>query len=173
VVVHPSYHAALSLRDVVIKSLTESTQLAEGGLLQDLPDSISLAEYQDKLRTAADNLKTLPTGDAHAAAFEDQVGEIIKLCFFKSLSNVESKSRDIKGRVIRDWIAANRANFGFWEMIRQKYGSTQIIFECKNYKELAADDFHQLLYYQSSEIGNFAVCVFRGDVKPGYYEHIS
>jgi hypothetical protein len=75
--------------------------------------------------------------------------------------------------VIRDWIAANHAQEGFWELIRQKYGATQIIFECKNYSDLQARDFHQVSYYMNETIGRFGVIVYRGkDLKRHYHDHI-
>ena len=50
--------------------------------------------------------------------WEDLIGRMIELCFFRSLTNVEPQARDCEGRVIRDWIASNRASSGFWELIR-------------------------------------------------------
>jgi hypothetical protein len=88
------------------------------------------------------------------------------------LTNVEPKVRDIEGRVIRDWIAANTAASGFWEMVRHRYEATQIIWECKNYQNLDAGAFHQAAYYMTREIGRFLVLCFRGEVKTHYYEHI-
>lgn len=52
-------------------------------------------------------------GESHASSYEDIVGDVIRLCFFRSLTNVEPKVRDVDGRVVRDWIAANRSTSGF------------------------------------------------------------
>ncbi len=119
------------------------------------------------------DLTTLPSGKSGAYKYEDIIGDIVKFCFFRSLTNVQSKERDVGGAVIRDWIAANRAASGFWEMVRQRYNATQIIWECKNYEELSADDFHQASYYMTKEIGTFSILVFRGrKVKKSYFNHI-
>jgi hypothetical protein len=171
-VVHPSYVDALNLQNLVIDSLDQSIQLQKAGLLTELPGAIDLTDYHERLTQLLDNLSSLPKGEASASEYEDVVGDVVKLCFFHSLVNVEAKVRDVEGRVIRDWIAANRASIGFWEMIRLRYGATQIIWECKNYAELQASDFHQCLYYMTQEIGRFAVLCFRGEVKEHYYEHI-
>ncbi len=173
VVIHPTYRASLNLRDVLINSLDPSIPLTEGGLLPELPQGIGIDDYNDKLKGLRDQLKTLPSGDEHAEEFANLTGEAIRLCLFRSLTNVESKVRSLDGRVIRDWIAANSASDGFWEMIRQKYGATQIIFECKNYGDLDASDFHQVSYYMNDTIGRFAALVFRGgEIKRHYYEHV-
>jgi hypothetical protein len=173
VVVHPTYREALNLRDVLINSLDPAVPLSEGGLLPELPQGIGINDYNLKLQGLRDQLRTLPSGENHAEEFANLTGEAIRLCLFKSLTNVEEKVRSADGRVIRDWIAANRASEGFWEVVRQKYGATQIIFECKNYENLEASDFHQILYYMNDTIGQFAVLVFRGEeIKKHYYEHI-
>lgn len=172
IVIHPSYIDALSLQDVVVESLGAEISLQTAGMLIDLPESISLDEYTNRLIGMETNLKTLPCGAKSAEQFEELIGELLKLCFFRSLTNVEPKVREIGNTVIRDWIASNAARGGFWEMIRQRYGATQIVWECKNYIDLSADDFQQVSYYMTKEIGRFAVLVFRGEVKKHYYDHI-
>ncbi len=173
VVIHPSYVDALNLRDIVIRTLDDATPLQKAGILTELPDETTLSGYQERLRQIQDDLKTLPVGKGSASKYEEIVGEIIKLCFFRYLTNVQPKERDIDGCVVRDWIAANRANNGFWEMVRQRYQATQVVWECKNYVDLSADDFHQASYYMTKEIGRFVVITFRGEeTKKQYYQHI-
>jgi len=171
-VVHPSYTDALNLQNVVVDSLDPSMSLQKAGLLTELPGAINLADYNERLTQMLENLDSLPRGDAAAAKYEEFVGDVIRLCFFYSLTNVEARVREHEGRAIRDWIAANRAPSGFWELIRLRYDATQIIWECKNYADLSSDDFHQCSYYMTAEIGRFAVVCFRGEVKEHYYGHI-
>ena len=173
VVIHPTYREALNLRDVLLTNLDPSIPLSEGGLLPELPQGISIDQYNSRLREIREQFKTIPEGEAHANEFAELAGEAIRLCLFKALTNFESKVRNIDGRVIRDWIASNHAPEGFWEVVRQKHGATQIVFEYKNYSELEASDFHQFAYYMNDMIGRFAVLVFRGEqMKRHYYEHI-
>ena len=172
IVVHPSYTDALNLRNVVINTLTDEASLTREGILIDLPDGINLDTYTVALTTLEQDLKTLPRGSADANRFEDIVGEVIKLCFFRSLTNVQPRVREVSGCCIRDWIAANHAAQGFWEAVRLRYHATQVIWECKNYDELQADDFHQASYYMTHAIGYFVVIVFRGEVTKHYYDHI-
>lgn len=172
IVIHPSYSDALDLRSVIISSLEEDVSWQTTGRLTDLPEAIDLSTYTDRLESLMEDLKTLPEGEEQATKWETVVCDIIKLCFFKWLSNVELHERDIDGCVIRDWIAANRASGGFWQMILHKYGATQIVWECKNYSDLKAGDFQQVSYYMNEKIGRFAVIAFRGDMKKHYYDHI-
>ena len=171
-VVHTSYVDALNLQDLVIGSLDEHISLRDQGLIVDLPQALNLGEYNDRVQSVLDKLDSTEKGTKSATAFEDIVGDTIRLCFFRGLSNLEAKSRNLRGIVIRDWIAANVASQGFWEIIRQRYKAVQIVWECKNYENLAADDFHQASYYMSDATGRFVIIVFRGERKRNYDEHI-
>jgi hypothetical protein len=59
-------------------------------------------------------------------------------------------------------------------MVRQQYDATQVIWECKNYRELGAEDFHQISYYMNPVIGRLAIVAYRGgpEIKKTYFEHI-
>ncbi len=172
VVIHPSYGGALNLQQSIVSSL-ESVSLRQEGLISDLPGSIDIAGYQQELQALRDELKTLPEGEEHCQQFEDLLGELIRLCFFRVLSNVEKRVRSLDGRVVRDWIASNHASDGFWEMVRQRYAATQVIWECKNYSKLGSADFHQVSYYMNEAIGRFALIAFRGqEKKRHYYDHV-
>ena len=70
--------------------------------------------YSEKLEELSQSLFEIPEGMPGARRFETTVGEIIRLCFFRALENVEERVRDDEGVVIRDWIASNRAQDGFW-----------------------------------------------------------
>ncbi len=174
VVVHPSYVDGLQLQNTVITSLGEDVTLRTSGLIGDVPESFSIASYRARLKELISELETLPMDKQSAHIFEDIVGEVIKLCFFRSLSNVKAMSRDVSGAVIRDWVASNRASDGFWAIVRDKYRATQIIWECKNYQELKADDFHQAAYYMNGQIGRFVIMVCRATspIPRHAYDHV-
>jgi hypothetical protein len=172
-VVHSTYRQSLNLREVLLTNLDPSVPLTESGLLPELPHGIGLDEYTSKLNELREQLKTISEGEKQAEEFAAVIGEIIRLCLFRALTNIEMKVRSVDGRVIRDWIGANHAPDGFWEVVRTKYGATQIIFECKNYSDIGATDFHQVSYYMNDTIGRFAVFVFRGiEIKRHHYEHV-
>jgi len=172
VTIHNSYCDALDLRDAVISTLDKDASWQRAGFLSELPGALELGDYTEKLKQLQDNVKTLPEGRDQATEWEDVVGELIKLCFWQWLANVEPRERDVAGCVVRDWIAANRASSGFWNMVFHKYNAAQIIWECKNYSALQADDFQQVAYYLNEQVGRFAIIAFRGEVKKHYYQHI-
>lgn len=172
IVVHRCYWDALDLQDVLVRTLNEEVEFGRVGLVHELPGGLAVADYIDEIDFTMSTLKNLESGAGGASAFEEIVGDVIRLSFFRALENVEAKSRDLNGRVIRDWVASNRARNGFWELIRSRYGATQIVWECKNYEDLSADDFHQACYYMDDAGGRFVVLAFRGEMKPSYYQHI-
>ncbi|MCK4130097.1 P-loop ATPase, Sll1717 family [Ralstonia pseudosolanacearum] len=173
-VIHPTYQPALNIRPILVQRLDDETTLRNEGLLEDLPENYQFDQYKNALNETLSALKALGTGYSGAGKFEDLVGEVIKLCFFRSLTNIQPKVRTHDGSTIRDWVASNRAANGFWEVIRTKYGATQIVWECKNYEELHADDFHQVSHYFSNTFGKFGVIAFRGsEIKDSYIKHIA
>lgn len=173
-VIHPTYNEALNLRPILLTDLKEETILKSEGILEDLPETFQLDEYKITLQDTLDRLKKLDVGQEGAKEFEDIVGDVIRLCFFRSLTNVQPQERTLDGCSIRDWVASNRAPGGFWEVIRTKYGATQVVWECKNYTELSASAFHQVSYYLNDTLGNFAIIVFRGqEIKQKYFQHVS
>jgi len=160
-VVHPSYVRGLQLQKRVITSLGDDVALRTSGLITDVPESFSTSSYRAKLEQLCEELATLPVGQKAARQFEDFVGEVIRLCFFRSLSNVQPRARDVSGTIVRDWIASNRAASGFWAIVREKYSATQVIWECKNYADITADDFQQIAYYMGEQAGRFGIIVCR------------
>ncbi|MEU5734287.1 hypothetical protein ABZ797_36080 [Streptomyces antimycoticus] len=172
IVIHRCYWDALDLQDTLVRHLPEQKEFGKIGIIEDLPGGLDPTEYSDSIDLVVSTLSDLPMGHAGATDFEEVVGDVIKLCFFRALENVEEKCRDHEGRVVRDWIAANRAQSGFWESVRVRYDAVQVIWECKNYADLSADDFHQLSYYMNDVGGRFVVLAFRGEVKPAYYQHL-
>ena len=173
VVVHPSYHHGLDLPPRLITDLDTDLNLQDEGLVLDIPDSIRLNDYVAEVSSLIASLGNIPNGHPGENEFETLVGRMIELCFFRSLTNVAPQVRDDEGRVIRDWIASNRAQDGFWELIRSRHGSTQVIWECKNFEELTPSTFHQMGYYLNDTIGRFGLVCFRGDeIKPHYYSHL-
>jgi hypothetical protein len=174
IVIHQTYQPALNLREILIQKLTAEVALKHEGMLEDLPENYRFDTYKEELQATLQDLQTLPYGHEGAAAFEEITGKIIQLCFFRALSNVQPRVRTHDGSSIRDWVASNRATGGFWSVIREKYGATQVVFECKNYSDLSADDFHQVNYYFSNTFGRFGIIFFRGDeIKDSYFKHIS
>ena len=148
--------------------------LRTSGLITDVPESFSPSSYRAKLAELTEELATLPRGKPHARKFEDLIGEVIKLCFFRSLSNVEARARNVDTTAIRDWIASNRATLGFWAIVRDKYSATRVLWECKNYNDLQSGDFQQAAYYMNDQAGRFIIMVCRAEAPLGThtFEHV-
>ncbi|MHB8449242.1 MAG: P-loop ATPase, Sll1717 family [Mycobacteriales bacterium] len=170
--VHPSYWEALDLLDVLVTEFGSDNEFGTRGMVSDFPGALDLVQYRASLEELNDALKTLPFGNESAHLFESLVGSVLELCFFRVLFNLEPQVRDVSGTVRRDWVASNRGEAGFWEMVRHRYGATQVLFECKNYEELTASDFHQTGYYMSGQAGRLVIIVFRGEVRNHYFEHV-
>lgn len=171
--IHPAYHSALHLREMVLPEISDDTILKVTGILEDLPEGVTFDDYNQKLQEMLSRLEYIVKGPKGASEFEEFVGEVIKLCFFRTLTNAQPKSRNNQGVTIKDWITSNRAPSGFWEVIRSKYDATQIVWECKNYDKLSADDFHQTAYYMNDVVGRFVVMVCRAqEIESSYYRHI-
>lgn len=100
-VIHPAYRDTLNLRNVLLSGLDPNTPLRQAGLLEELPGGLTLDCYYSKLKQLREQLKTLPTGESHAEEYALTVGEVIKLCLFRALTNVEMKVRTEDGRVIK------------------------------------------------------------------------
>ena len=155
IVIHPSYEDALALQDRIVTSLDDTILQTEGFLLE-LPESFQLADYTSEVDRLLNRLDLLPRGKTGASEYEEFVGQVIKLCFFRTLNNVQPKPRTVSGTTVRDWVAANVATIGFWEMVRNSYNATQIIWECKNYNNLESEDFHQAQYYMGERWVTYA-----------------
>lgn len=172
-VVHPSYWDALDLQDVLVREFDTSEDFRTVGLVSEFPGALSLEDYTEQLARLQSDLHEMPTGRESAGDYEDLVGEVIKLCFFRVLSNVEDQVRNVDGVIRRDWVASNRAESGFWEMVRHKYSATQVLWECKNYADLKADDFQQISYYMSEQAGKLVFLCYRGtQVEKSHFQHI-
>jgi hypothetical protein len=172
ITIHPSYWDGLDLLDALVTEFGEGNDFGRLGVISDFPGAQNLEQYRSNLSDLNEELKNLPLGAEKAKHFENLVGQVLELCFFRVLYNIEAQSRDVSGTVRRDWIASNRGEFGFWEMVRHRHGASQVIFECKNYETLEADDFHQASYYMSEQAGKLIIIVFRGDMRNHYFDHV-
>ena len=173
VCIHPSYVDALALQDVLVSELGVDTSLQTDGVVMELPDALSPADFQARVTDLANELQSLPRGQEAARKFEELVGETLRLCFFRQLKNLQPQERSHDGAIRRDWIASVVADRGFWANMRQRYNATQVVFECKNYDELDAGDFQQLNYYLTDAFGGLGFIVFRGEHKPHYFNNVT
>jgi len=171
-VIHPSYSDALDLQDRLMTDVAEDQPFGRVGLKEDLPNSWSSEEYATQVEALESLLPEITPGNADASEFENYIGELIQLCFFRSIDNVQPQVRDLDGGQIRDWIGSNRAEAGFWSTVRSRYDANQVIVECKNKDSLRSSDFHQLAYYLNSRKGRLGFLCFRGKLTASYDRHL-
>ena len=170
--IHPTYWEALDLQDVLVTNFGVDQSFGSFGLLTDLPNAWDSDRYRSELLSLESRIKTTPPGVGGATQFEECVGDVLKLCFFRQFSNIQRQVGTLDGTARRDWIVSNRAETGFWDMVRQRYNASQVVFECKNQTELLADDFRQMQSYLTPPMGQLGFICFRGDVEKRYYQHV-
>ena len=107
-------------------------------------------------------LQSIPEGTEGDSSYEVWCHKAIRICFAKSLKNVELKPNK-QARQRRDIVATNLADSGAWKRIYEDYRCRQVIFEVKNYKNLQASDYQQLVSYTGGEYGKLAFLVTRED----------
>jgi hypothetical protein len=122
----------------------------------------------------------IPFGDDGASAFEKWCHDAITKVFAGSLSNVALKpNKNATQR--RDIVGTHIAQEDVWKWLRQGYQVRQVVFEVKNYEELALDDIRQTLGYLSGEYGTLGFVITRGHgieptskentwIREGYYK---
>lgn len=60
--IHPAYHAALHLREMVLPEISDDMILKVTGILEDLPEGVTFDGYHQKLKTLLSRLDHLPKG---------------------------------------------------------------------------------------------------------------
>ena len=97
--IHKCYWDALDLQDVLIRGLPEDSNFGDIGVLSNLPGGLDQLTYSEKLEELSRSLFEIPEGMPGAQRFESVVGDIIRLCFFRALENVEERVRNDDGVV--------------------------------------------------------------------------
>jgi hypothetical protein len=103
------------------------------------------------------------------SAFEDLVRRTINCLFTPQLGEAHFQSRtDVdSGEERRDVIAHNKADLGIWKDLKDKYASSEILFEAKCKTTLERDDLRQTYCYLKASLGYWGFFVFRGPKDEG------
>lgn len=159
VLVHPCYWMALNA--------TQHELAADQA--EDIYDEYDIEVSSDtptirkqKIDVRISQLDQIQEGNEGDLDFESWCHKAIRICFAKSLRNVELKANKL-ARLRRDVVATNLGESGAWKRIREDYGTRQVTFEIKNYKGIAAADYQQVQSYLSGEYGRLAFIVTRDD----------
>lgn len=98
------------------------------------------------------------------SAFEDLVRRTINCLFTPELGEARFQSRTEvdPGQERRDVIAHNKADTGFWKDLKDKFKSSEILFEVKRKISLERDDLRQTYCYLKESLGYWGFLVFCG-----------
>lgn len=157
--VHPCYWKAL---DVAVAEEASNSAIQLNDEYVAPKQDQTLALRLKRLGRVPEELNDIPLGHAGSKLFEEWVLRSVRLLFSGPLTNSALHPNPKNALNQRDVIATNAETTSFWRRIYEDYQSRQIIFECKNYEEVSADDFRQVLDYLSGEYGGFGIIVRRG-----------
>lgn len=157
--IHPCYWLALSTTQSQLK-LDEAEDIHDEYDIE--VTSVSLEQRNQRIGALLQEIDNIPEGHAGAYDFEHWCLKVIKIMFAGSLCNVELHP-NVNGLQQRDIVGTNLGETKFWKRVVEDYGSRQVVFEAKNYKELRADVYRQINSYLFKEYGGFAFIINRDD----------
>ena len=158
VMLHPAYWHGLN---------ANGTQL-EAGTSQDIYDEYEIERQSDApalrqrmLRERRNALTEIATGASGATDLEEWCVEVIRICFAKSLRNVERQPVST-GTNRPDIVARNLGVSEFWKRVLNDYQGRQVVFEVKNKNDFDGNDIRQLVAYLTNGAGSIGFLVTRG-----------
>ena len=158
VMLHPAYWHGLD---------ANGTQL-ETGTSQDIYDEYEIERQSDApalrqrmLRERRNALTEIASGSSGATDLEEWCVEVIRICFAKSLRNVERQPVST-GTNRPDIVARNLGVSDFWNRVLDDYQSRQVVFEVKNKDDFDGNDIRQLKAYLTNGAGSIGFLVTRG-----------
>jgi hypothetical protein len=159
VMVHPCYWIALNCS-------RDGLQPAEAEEIYDEYDIEVASESSDmrrqKIVALTSELDEIELGTEGDSEFEIWCHKAIRICFARSLRNVELKPNK-QARQRRDVVGTNLGTSSAWARIREDYGTRQVVFEVKNYQNITASDYQQVLTYLTGEYGRLAFAITRDE----------
>ncbi len=162
--VHPCYWRSLGIRGAEF-----SSELAEEipPAITEIRDEydIEVASTTPQIRThrigqIISALSSIPEGQDGALKFEEWCHQAISILFAAGVSNVELKpNKDATQR--RDIVARNQGKTDAWKRILSDYGTRQVIFEVKNYRDLGPTEYRQMSSYLVRDYGLIGFIITR------------
>lgn len=108
------------------------------------------------------SLDKLPTGAGEPAkVYEELVFDVLSSALYPELEYADSQVRTDSGAHIRDLLFYNDGKIEFTQMLREHYGSQQLVFELKNVRLLEPEHVNQLYRYLDGDFGHVGVLVSR------------
>ena len=158
VMLHPAYWHGLN---------ANGTQL-DTGTSQDIYDEYEIERQSDApalrqrmLRERRNALTEIASGSNGATDLEEWCVDVIRICFAKSLRNVERQPVST-GTNRPDIVARNLGVSEFWNRVLSDYQGRQVVFEVKNKDDFDGNDIRQLAAYLTNGAGSIGFLVTRG-----------
>ncbi|HMW72131.1 MAG TPA: ATP-binding protein, partial [Cellvibrionaceae bacterium] len=177
--IHPCYWLALATSQSDLE-LSEAEDIHDEYDIEISSETIN--QRNKRIETLLQDVAGIEEGVKGAYDFETWCLKSIKIIFAGSLCNIEHHPNK-NGLQQRDIVATNLEGGKFWPRILKDYGTRQVIFEIKNYKDLGENEYRQLNSYLFKDYGNIAFVVTRAvnnNLEKGkelnwarelYYEH--
>lgn len=108
--------------------------------------------------------ETLPKGVEHFTEYEHMVRITFNYLFTPPLGEGKHQVRTVPGDdglEIRDIIAQNRSDDGFWKDIKDRFKADEIVIDAKNKGQITRDDLRQLYCYLKEGLSLWGIIVSR------------
>ena len=158
VMLHPAYWHGLNANGTQLDTETS----------QDIYDEYEIERQSDApalrqrmLRERRNALTEIASGSSGATDLEEWCVEVIRICFAKSLRNVERQPVST-GTNRPDIVARNLGVSEFWKRVLSDYKGRQVVFEVKNKDDFDGSDIRQLAAYLTNGAGSIGFLVTRG-----------
>lgn len=109
-------------------------------------------------------LAAMPSGLAHASAYQHLILEILNFLFNPELIDGELEVRTVEGTERRDIIFTNDSDQTFWEYIRNEHSTILLMFETKNTAAIEIAHINQTAAYLGDRLGRLGIIVSRNSL---------
>jgi hypothetical protein len=155
--IHPCYWLALSTSQSDL-NLDEAEDINDEYDIE--ISSETKNQRNQKIESLIQELSGIEEGKQGAYEFEAWCLKALKIIFAGSLCNIETHPNK-NALQQRDVVGTNLGESPFWKRVVSDYGTRQVIFEVKNYKDLGAPEYRQLHSYLCKDYGSLAFFITR------------
>lgn len=157
ILIHPCYWIGLNLSKNALAP-EEAEQINDEYEIN--ITSVTPEIRAQKIGSLIAEIGTIKEGREDAALFEQWVGKALQTIFAGHLGNLEIHPNG--GAVQRrDIVGTNLVKTASWRYIYDKYDVHQVVFDAKNYTDIASDEYRQLSTYLTGAYGRLGFIVSR------------
>jgi hypothetical protein len=155
--IHPCYWLALATTQSALK-LDQAEDINDEYDIE--ITSVSVEQRGQRVEALLQEITGIQEGVTGAYEFENWVLKSLKIIFAGSVCNIEMHPNK-NGLQQRDIVGTNLGETKFLKRVLEDYGTRQMVFEIKNYKDLGAAEYRQVNSYLSNDYGSFAFIITR------------